>query len=230
MQPETLKIPQLIDDDDDDDDDDAARRNGVAAIASAVAPVASALVPIETNQTRRLDNYTPMLWAVGTFAALLAAEAHGAARVLEAYFGTRWFEAVHNLSALVAALSVIAAIIAASLALVEGSRYLERWTFWKFAAALLPSMFAAQMVGMVASAVWTALLGSCWNGDGAFIYNEFQAEFFVLLTVGGLVAALAANVGVVMAWDDESESSRDVPLWQGIGKEATPVPQDNILN
>ena len=230
MQPETLKIPQLIDDDD-DDDDDAARRNGVAAIASAVAPVASALVPIETNQPARSEDYAAMLrWSAGTFAALLAAEAHGAARVLEAYFGTRWFEAVHNLSALVAALSVIAAIIATSLALVEGSRYLERWTFWKFAAALLPSMFAAQMVGMVASAVWTALLGSCWNGDGAFIYNEFQAEFFVLLTVGGLVGAVVGNMRVVMAWDDESESSRDVPLWQGIGKEATPVPQDNILN
>jgi len=222
MQPETLKIPQLIDDDDDDDGD--------AQSAVVAAPITLPLVPIETNQTRRLDNYTPMLWAVGTFAALLAAEAHGAARVLEAYFGTRWFEAVHNLSALVAALSVIAAIIATSLALVEGSRYLERWTFWKFAAALLPSMFAAQMVGMVASAVWTALLGSCWNGDGAFIYNEFQAEFFVLLTVGGLVGAVVGNMRVVMAWDDESESSRDVPLWQGIGKEATPVPQDNILN
>jgi len=229
MQPETLKIPQLIDDDDDDDDDDAARRNGVAAIASAVAPVASALVPIEINQPA-LKGQPVILWGLGTVVALLAAEAHGAAGVLEAYFGTKWFEAVHNLSALVGALSVIAAIIAASLALVEGSRYLERWTFWKFAAALLPSMFAAQMVGMVASAVWTALLGSCWNGDGAFIYNEFQAEFFVLLTVGGLVGAVVGNMRVVMAWDDESESSRDVPLWQGIDKEATPVPQDNILN
>src|SRR5271165_1783396 len=222
MQPETLKIPQLIDDDDDDDGD--------AQSAVVAAPITLPLAPIETNQPARLKGHLVALWGLGTFAALLAAETHGAALVLEAYFGTRWFEAVHNLSALVAALSVIAAIIATSLALVEGSRYLERWTFWKFAAALLPSMFAAQMVGMVASAVWTALLGSCWNGDGAFIYNEFQAEFFVLLTVGGLVAALAANVGVVMAWDDESESSRDVPLWQGIGKEATPVPQDNILN
>src|SRR5271165_3557016 len=221
MQPETLKIPQLIDDDDDDDGD--------AQSAVVAAPITLPLAPIETNQPA-LKGQPVILWGLGTVVALLAAETHGAAGVLEAYFGTMWFEAVHNLSALVATLSVIVAIMAASLALVEGSRYLERWTFWKFAAALLPSMFAAQMVGWLAATVWTALLGSCWNGDGAFIYNEFQAEFFVLLTVGGLVAALVGNMRVVMAWDDESESSRDVPLWQGIGKEATPVPQDNILN
>ncbi len=220
MQTETGKFRSLIEDDDE------------APSADVAAPVTLTLVATETKQPWRLKDHPVILWSAGTFTALLAAEVHGAAGVL--MDSSLVSETVRSASALASALSVIVAVIAASFALLDGWRYLERWTFLKFVAALLPSMFAGQIAGLVVSNMWLqGWLAKCWNDDlTAFTCGEFQTEFGVLLAGAAVVGAIAANVVVVIAWREKSEAAGGLNgFYERMpGVPSRPVETDNIIN
>ncbi len=224
MQPNTAKIPNLGDND-----------NGAQSRPVVDAPAPLTLAPIKTAEPA-LSKHPAALWAVGTFAALFAAEVHGAALVVRDTYGMRFFPTVHDLSGLVSVLTVFVALVAAPVALIESWRCLERSVFWRFAVTLLPSMFAAQIVAWVAASGWTNLLNQCWDGrEGreGFYYSELQAEFFVLLTIVGLVVLISITVGIVAAWyhasSESAAASMPVPNWP-MPEKAPPAPLDNVLN